>query len=153
MLVADGNSSCHGLLPSSSAEITQTRRGQCQNHHWRWSGNPKGRLKFCKYCAILQNFHLQDCDWCSTTDGNVGYHGPAPSSSEEIARTSYCRRQKHGQLWPDYSKGRSKFRIYCTRHRNLHLRDLIDATWLTVASGDHLNCVSLRSKTSTAVTR
>ena len=46
---ADGNSSCHAPTPLYFEEMTL-----CQHKklHWRWPGNPNGRLKLCNLLCL-----------------------------------------------------------------------------------------------------
>ena len=75
----------------------------------RWSGNPNGQSKFCKYRAYLPILCLINRDWCSTADGNGSCHGLTLSFFEEM---TLCQRQKHHWRWPGNPNGQSKFRKY-----------------------------------------
>ena len=110
----DGNGSCYGLAPSSSADIAQIAFCRHQRHYLRWPGNPKRRSKFYNYCAILRN--------STSTRSRPMLHGWRQLL--EIARMAHFQCQKHLQWWPSNLKALgSKLHNYRAVLRNLHLRD------------------------------
>ena len=85
--VADGSSSCHTPAPSYFEEMTRCRR---QKLHWRWPGNPNGRLKF-RNLGLFTFTRSQ-----LTLQRRLRGWWRLP----EIAQTACCRRQKHRRRWP-----------------------------------------------------
>ena len=85
--VADGSGSCHAPAPSYFEEMTRCR---LKKLHWRWPGNPNGRLKF-------RNIGLFTFTWSQLTLRRrlCGWW-----RLPEIAETARCRRQKHCRRWP-----------------------------------------------------
>ena len=114
--IVDDNCSCHGLVPSSFKDVVRTARCGRQKHHRRWSDNPKGQSKFCKWSTYLKNLSLQDHDWCFTVDGGV-----------RRSLTARCQHQKHRRRWPGYPNYREGLQDLCLWDRikplELHFLD------------------------------
>ena len=82
-----------------------------------------------KISDFLRNCEMETVATCSMTDGNVSYHGLAPSFFEEMTR---CRRQRLHWRWSGNPNGQSKFRnlgLFTFTRSQLTLRRRLCSWW------------------------